>query len=577
MEVLIAEDDYISRSLLKKMLTEMGHDVVETENGEAAWEQLQKTPLQIVITDWMMPKMDGLQLCHKIRSASFDSYIYIIMLTAKDRKKDLVEVFESGADDYIPKPFDPEELRARVMTGIRVINLENDYSNMANTLIESRNKLRIVLDSLKEEIVSIDRETVIVSVNRAFVRRLGCRPEEVVGKYCFEENTKDDIPLCHPKIKKMVMALFDTGESQNMLLSESDADGNETHRQFTCLPILDENKTIFQAVLVSQDITENLRKTKEIQSLNDQLMETTSQVEAKNNKLENTLKRLEETQTQMLQSEKMASIGQLAAGVAHEINNPTGFVSSNLKTLKDYQEDISGLIGKYQEIIEKAQGEIDNNQLPKEIQSVVQEVVELEKDIDIEFLMEDISDLIGDCREGTDRIKKIVMDLKDFAHPGEDKVQSIDINKGLDSTLNVVNNEVKYKATVHKKYGDIPTIKGYPQQLNQVFMNILVNAAQAIDKKGEIYLETALDGNDVVITISDTGCGISEDNLSKIFDPFFTTKDVGKGTGLGMNIAYNIIQKHNGKVDVTSKVGEGTQFTIKIPSEREEGADVHGT
>lgn len=577
MEVLIAEDDYISRNLLKKMLIEMGHEVIETENGEAAWEQLKKKPRQIVITDWMMPQMDGLQLCNKIRSASFDSYIYIIMLTAKDRKKDLVEVFESGADDYIPKPFDPEELRARVMTGIRVINLENNYNNMANTLIESRNKLRIVIDSMKEEIVSIDRETTIVSVNNAFVKRLGCRPEEVVGKACFAESTKENIPLCHPKIKDMVLSLFDSGESQNMLLSENDLNGKQTHRQVTCLPILDENGKIFQAVVVSQDITESRRKTKEIQVLNEQLMETTSQVEAKNLKLENTLKRLEETQTQMLQSEKMASIGQLAAGVAHEINNPTGFVSSNLKTLKDYQEDIGELIEKYQDIIAKTQGDDVNNQLPNEIQASIQEVVALEKDIDIEFLMEDITDLIGDCREGTDRIKKIVMDLKDFAHPGEDKVQSIDINKGLDSTLNVVNNEVKYKASVHKEYGDIPTIKGYPQQLNQVFMNILVNAAQAIDKKGDIYLKTAIEGDHVVVLISDTGCGISEDNLSKIFDPFFTTKDVGKGTGLGMNIAYNIIQKHNGTIDVDSTVGEGTQFTIRIPSENGEIIDENCT
>jgi signal transduction histidine kinase len=176
-------------------------------------------------------------------------------------------------------------------------------------------------------------------------------------------------------------------------------------------------------------------------------------------------------------------------------------------------------------------------------------------------------DLIQDCREGTERIKKIVIDLKDFAHPGEDKLQVADINNGMESTLNVVSNELKYKATVTTDFGVLPEVKCYPQQLNQVFMNILVNAAQAIEEQGEINIKTTHVNGYVEIAISDTGSGISEENLNKIFDPFFTTKDVGKGTGLGMNIAYNIIKKHNGTIDVESKVGEGTTFTIRIPTE----------
>jgi signal transduction histidine kinase len=421
MEILIVEDDYISRNLLSKMLTEMGHDVVETENGLQAWEYLKKSPVKIVISDWMMPEMDGLELCRKIRNYSFDGYVYIIMLTARDRKADLVDVFRVGADDYIPKPFDPEELQARVMTGVRVVDLE------------------------------------------------------------------------------------------------------ERH------------------------------------------IEASSQIEAKNNKLESTLKALEDTQTQMLQSEKMASIGQLAAGVAHEINNPTGFVSSNLKTLTDYQEEIAELIGKYQGLISQLVSQQQQGALCQETRAAVEELKRFEQDIDVGFLMDDITDLIGDCREGIDRIKKIVIDLKDFAHPGEDKAKLTDINNGIESTLNVVNNEIKYKASVHKNFGDIPTVRGIPQQLNQVFMNILVNAAQAIEKKGDIHITTRSVAQNVEVSISDTGSGISPDNLTKIFDPFFTTKQVGKGTGLGMNIAYNIIKKHNGTIHVDSELGKGTTFTITLP------------
>jgi len=570
MEILIAEDDYISRNLLKKMLVEMGHEVVETENGDQAWKKLQEKRFKIVISDWMMPEMDGLELCQKIRSSPQKGYVYIIMLTAKDRKTDLVDVFKAGADDYIPKPFDPEELRARVLTGERVVDLEEGHNALANTLIESRNKLRVVLDSLKEEIVALDRDLKIVSANQAFVTHAGLDMDTVVGKAIFDDAASHNPIVCKEEIKAAVQHVFETGQNESKLLHGTDHDGGENYRKLHCLAIFNEEEQVIQTVVVTQDITDERKKAEEIQSLNQQLIETSSQIEAKNKKLESTLKRLEDTQTHMLQSEKMASIGQLAAGVAHEINNPTGFVSSNLKTLSDYQKDIAELIERYHGLMGDLKPEGSNDTVANSIQSKVEEIIGFEKDIDVEFLLEDIVDLIGDCREGTDRIKKIVIDLKDFAHPGEEVIQATDINNGLDSTLNVVNNEIKYKATVHKDFGQIPPVKCVPQQLNQVFMNILVNAAQAIEKKGDIYIKTRLVDQNVNITISDTGCGIPEESLTKIFDPFFTTKDVGKGTGLGMNIAYNIIQKHHGAIDVISEVGKGTTFTISLPADLED-------
>lgn len=569
MEILIVEDDTISRSMLKNMLVEMGHPVSEAENGTQAWKLLNEKPFSLVITDWLMPEMDGLELCRKIRSALFSCYIYVIMLTAKDRRNDLVDVFQAGADDYIPKPFDPAELQARVMTAMRVVELECRHKQLNQTLIESRNKLRIVLDSLQEEIVSIDPAMNIVSVNKTFVDRVGCPSKDLVGKACFEPIEGCQTPLCPIDIKPLVSDMFISGGNKHLLLKSAGDQGGETYRQIDCLPIFDENRRLIQAVVVSKDITEDRRKAEEISSLNNQLLETASQVEAKNKKLKSTLKRLEDTQAQMVQSEKMASIGQLAAGVAHEINNPTGFVSSNLKTLSDYQKDIVQLIKKYQGLVANFTLDTDNSGAPAEYLEEVSSIKTFENDIDIDFLIEDIDDLIGDCQEGTNRIKKIVLDLKDFAHPGEDVLQSMDINNGLESTLNVVNNELKYKATVHRDFGEIPTVKAYPQQLNQVFMNILVNAAQAIEKKGDIHITTRLKDDWVEIQISDNGCGIDPQNLSKIFDPFFTTKDVGKGTGLGMNIAYNIVKKHDGTIEVASEVGRGTTFTIRVPAEKE--------
>ncbi len=288
-------------------------------------------------------------------------------------------------------------------------------------------------------------------------------------------------------------------------------------------------------------------------------------VDERTKELKKALSNLQKTQAQLLQSEKMASIGQLAAGVAHEINNPTGFVSSNLKTLSDYQNDIARLTVQHRELVKELKGTVASQVTVAAISGKLDHIAELEKEIDIDFILDDTPNLIKESQEGTERIKKIVLDLKDFAHPGEQKLQYADINRNLDSTLNVVWNELKYKATVTKDYGDLPEVQSYPQQLNQVFMNLLVNAAQAIEEKGEIRITTRALDRQVEIKIGDTGSVIPKENLSRIFDPFFTTKEVGKGTGLGLNVAYNIIQKHKGTIDVESEVGKGTTFTIRIP------------
>lgn len=284
-----------------------------------------------------------------------------------------------------------------------------------------------------------------------------------------------------------------------------------------------------------------------------------------NAQLENALSQLKKTQAYMIQSEKMAAIGQLAAGVAHEINNPTGFVSSNLNTLSNYQADINRLIEQYRNLASESKKLTAKREETASLSEQVECIQDIESETDMDFVLEDTRNLIKESQEGVERIKRIVDDLKAFAHPGNDKLQSSDINNCLESTLNVVWNELKYKATVIKEYGDLPLINCYPQQLNQVFMNLLVNAAQAIEKQGVIKISSRAYNGNVEIKISDTGSGISQENISKIFDPFFTTKDVGKGTGLGLHITYNIIKKHNGTIDVESTVGKGTTFTIRLP------------
>jgi signal transduction histidine kinase len=281
--------------------------------------------------------------------------------------------------------------------------------------------------------------------------------------------------------------------------------------------------------------------------------------------VQNKVREIKETQVRLMQQEKMASIGHLAAGVAHEINNPMGFVSSNLNTLNDYVKDIRSLIEQYRSFLAELNEVAGSEEGRKAIARGLERITKFEQEVDIDYVMEDFPNLIAESLEGAGRIKKIVIDLKNFAHPGEDELQFSNINKNLDSTLNVVWYELKYKAKITKEYGDLPPVKCYPQKLNQVFMNIFVNAAQAIAEKGEIKITTSSENEHVNISISDTGSGIAKENLSKIFGPFFTTKEVGEGPGLGLNVAYNIIKKHNGTIDVKSTVGKGTTFSIRLP------------
>lgn len=274
--------------------------------------------------------------------------------------------------------------------------------------------------------------------------------------------------------------------------------------------------------------------------------------------------KLQAVQGQLLQSEKMASIGQLAAGVAHEINNPIGYVYSNLGSLQKYLDDIFLLVDTYEN------AELAFAQQPEALAAVRT----VKTKIDLEFLKEDVVALMKESREGITRVKKIVQDLKDFSHVDtEEEWQFIDLRQGLDSTLNIVNNEIKYKADVIKEYGEIPDVECLPPQLNQVFMNLFVNAAHAIEERGTITIRTGTQGDKVWVEVSDTGKGIAIEHLSRIFDPFFTTKPIGKGTGLGLSVSYSIIQKHHGSINVASEVGVGTTFRVILPVTQPEPVD----
>ncbi len=267
-------------------------------------------------------------------------------------------------------------------------------------------------------------------------------------------------------------------------------------------------------------------------------------------------KQLEEAQNHLLQSEKMASLGQLAAGVAHELNNPIGFVYSNMGTLENYLNDIFVINTAYEEAERTVGADCP----------ALDDIQKLKKDKDYDYIKQDIFQLMSQSKDGLARMRKIVQDLKDFSHVGDEGWKWVDLHKGLDSTLNIVWNELKYKCQVNKEYGKLPDVYCMASQINQVFMNLLVNASQAIETKGVITIRTGAEGDQVWVEIADTGKGISPENLTRIFDPFFTTKPVGVGTGLGLSLSYGIVQKHHGRIEVQSEVGKGTAMRIWLPA-----------
>jgi len=409
--ILIVDDDRANRMVLKRSL-QTEYRLFEAVDGEECLNMLEQHHIDLVLLDLMMPGLSGFDVLRHAQENPDKNYPKFIVLSALMDSKTISSVLKLGAVDYLTKPFNIEEMLARINT-------------------------QIVLDK---------RELAL---------------EKIVSK-------------------------------------------------------------------------------------------RTSQLQATN-------KRLEATFQQLLQSEKMASIGQLAAGVAHEINNPVGFIYSNLSSLGEYLNDIQSLIEMYQQLEKQVKED------PSEAQAQIEAIKKKSNEIDIDYILNDIPDLLKDTVEGTERVKNIVLNLKHFSRADDNSFEFADINDGLESTLKVVWNELKYKCDVNKDFAELPLIKCNMNQLNQVFTNLLVNAAQAIEKHGQINITTRHVDDNVQIIVSDTGKGIDKENLSKLFEPFFTTKPVGQGTGLGLYLSYEIIMKHAGKIEVESEKDKGTTFTITLP------------
>ena len=384
--VLIVDDEPFNLDLLEQELMD-DYEVVRAEDGEGALREADACEPDLILLDVMMPGMGGLEVVERLRASEKHVSTPVILLTALSGMGDQVAGLDSGADDYITKPFDPDDLHARIRSALRIGGLQK-------ALAEERNELQEALASLQA------------------------------------------------------------------------------------------------------------------------------------------------AEAQLVHSEKMAGLGKLVAGVAHELNNPIGFIYANMDHFRRY-------LGELQTAYEGASVPSDMAQRADRAFTTLGRLTE-------------------SCSNGARRIKEIVQGLRTFSRLDEAERKVVDIHEGIESTLTLLEHHLKDRVTVHKNYGDLPQVECYAGQLNQVFMNLLTNASDAIAGEGDIWITTSQDGDVVRVAIRDSGCGISQDDVSRIFEPFFTTKDVGKGTGLGLSISYGIVQKHGGDILVENAEGEGTTFTVVL-------------
>jgi PAS domain S-box-containing protein len=426
----------------------------------------------------------------------------------------------------------------------RLVKENNSLSAEHGELVFQRNLLRTLAETFPHHIYAKDTQTRFIFGNMAVAQGMGVKgPDELIGKTDFSFYPEECAAQYHQEEQAIIQSgrpLANHEERLNYLLANDVA-----WMLTTKVPLRDDNGKVVGIVGINYNITDRKKMEMELISRNAELSELNA--------------KLSQAQAQLVQSEKLAAIGQLAAGVAHEINNPIGFIFSNVNTLSGYLEKLFAMLAAY----EGAEHFINEEPITKYLRL-------LGESIDIPFLKVDIPVLMGETKDGIIRVRKIVQALTEFSRVGDHlEWRSANLHQGIDATLNIIHNEVKYKADVVKDYGQIPDVECLPSEINQVIMNLLVNAAHALgEERGRITIRTRAEHETVSIEISDTGCGIQKENLSRIFDPFYTTKAVGKGTGLGLSLSYSIVQKHDGTLGVESEVGRGTTFRLTLPIKR---------
>ena len=425
-------------------------------------------------------------------------------------------------------------------------------------LRENQEKHRVLLEDIKDAYYEADIHGKFIVVNNAMCKSLGYTREELIGqKY---RKFVDDAVL--ETLRQAVARSYKTNEQINLLDMEAiRKDGTKIIYEALISIIKDTEGACVGFRGISRDVTRRRQMETSLKKNQEELINKNKEIEKNRKDIQLALERLEKSheelkssQLKILQQEKMASIGQLAAGVAHELNNPLFFISSNLETLGKYVHRMIDFIQTQSEAVTSLDDPV-----------VIRKINKKRKELKLDYIMEDMKVMLKESLDGSERMKGIIHELNCFSRMEEEEYKDADINQCIESAITIVWNELKYKSILEKNYGDLPLTKCYTGQINQIFVNLLVNAVNAIAERGVITIKTWHQDNSIWMEVSDTGSGIPQENLVKIFEPFFTTKDVGKGTGLGLSITYEIVRRHKGEIAVKSEVGKGTSFTVRIP------------
>lgn len=454
---------------------------------------------------------------------------------------------------------------------------------MQNEILQfERNQLRTIIDNIPDLIYIKDKENRFLNANLSQISHLGMNElNEVIGKTDFDFYDNHYAKEYYADEMKILKTGLPVINREELSINKKN---NQIYLQTTKVPLKDKKGNIINIVGIGRDITgkknaenklkeqaENLKKSniqlhersEKIERLNNELKNTNKKLEELNKylneskeELETTLDQLKNAQIHLVQSEKMASLGVLMAGIAHEINNPVNFVYAGVNSIMKDFDDIKAVVEK----IATLEIQHPNN-------NVIEEISNLKKEHEFELAYKGISETLSDIKMGATRISEIIAGLNRFSRLETENWKKSNLHEEIDSVLILLKNKYKHHINIKKKYSEnLPYVDCYSGKINQVFMNVINNAIDAIeDEKGEIIIETHSEGNFVIITVKDSGKGISEDNKLKIFDPFFTTKEIGLGMGLGLAISYSIIQEHNGQIIVNSPAGKGAEFIIKIP------------
>jgi two-component system, NtrC family, sensor kinase len=519
----------------------MNVSISRVEDKAGYIEALREGAFDLILSDYSLPAFNGsdaLELAKEIRpDAPF------IFVSGKMGEDLAVESLQQGAMDYVLKRL-LSRLPPAVERALQQARTRKEKLQAEAELGKTQSRLAVIVENSKDSIWSVDAKLRLMTFNpvaatrfrasRGIILKAGLEMEALIP---FEEKSR--------WMGWFLRAM--AGEDFHVELSYA-LPALEIDLEVSINPIPVDG-AITGVAIFSRDITERKKAQRQILRQRDELEKVNI--------------RLVENQAQLIQSEKRASLGQLSAGVAHEINNPMAFVTSNLRTLASYARTIKEAASEYGEMLKAVRGvrgEMDA--------SLAEARVKAEKRIQagkFQSILDDLDGIIAESLDGAQRVNEIVHGLKNMARVDKGQLEPTDINRCLEDALKLAWNELKYKCTVEREFGDLPMVQGHPGQLKQVFINLLVNAAQAIPEKGTIYVRTARKQDRVIIEIEDTGTGIAEENMSKLFTPFFTTKPAGQGTGLGLPISYGIIQGMQGGMDVRSKADAGTTFVISLP------------